>query len=339
MQIVLDGVRKPSPLFLANELVRVDGEGRHLVIRHPELGLRRVPIRYLSEVWLQDAAQIGTSALVVLLSSAVPLHLVGRYGEFLGSLSAPLRGNLAVRSGQYALREDSVSAARIRKGWCLQRVRSFRQVEGMVRAYPLAMGAMGTLKLRLKSAESQLSTEAPLSAAELMGVEARTTVAYYEVLRHALNRLSFGKRSRQPAADEGNALMNYAYAVVMRELATCCHAVGLDLEAGFLHADQSGRESLLLDLLDLIRSPLVDRFLVALLRRGAVHRGSFELEEGQWRLTSDGRQEFFASYEQWLNRGESEGAWGRMRELAECAAKGFTSRDLIKLETLQVQPL
>lgn len=66
------------------------------------------------------------------------------------------------------------------------------------------------------------------------------------------------------AANPANAILNYMYALLEAETRIGCLAVGLDPGIGILHADQHGRDSLALDLMEAGR-PFVDRWLLGLL--------------------------------------------------------------------------
>jgi CRISPR-associated endonuclease Cas1 len=66
------------------------------------------------------------------------------------------------------------------------------------------------------------------------------------------------------AADPINAMLNYGYRLAEIECRLACLAVGLDPGMGFLHADKQARDSLALDLLEVVR-PDVDRFVLGLL--------------------------------------------------------------------------
>ncbi|WP_445185547.1 CRISPR-associated endonuclease Cas1 [Pseudonocardia sp. Cha107L01] len=73
------------------------------------------------------------------------------------------------------------------------------------------------------------------------------------------------------AADPINALLNYAYRLAEIECRLACLTVGLDPAMGFLHADAQNRDSLALDLMEILR-PDVDRFVLELLSNNSPMR-------------------------------------------------------------------
>lgn len=65
-------------------------------------------------------------------------------------------------------------------------------------------------------------------------------------------------RSRRPALDPANALLNYAYAFLEREVRTAIVGAGLDPRFGFFHSNNGRKDSLVVDLMELFRQPIID---------------------------------------------------------------------------------
>ncbi len=86
------------------------------------------------------------------------------------------------------------------------------------------------------------------------------------------------------AATPANAILNYLYAILECEARIACTAVGLDPGLGVLHADLKARDSLALDVMEVVR-PQVDALVLDLLRsRTFAARDFFETREGGCRL-------------------------------------------------------
>jgi CRISPR-associated endonuclease Cas1 len=81
-----------------------------------------------------------------------------------------------------------------------------------------------------------------------------------------------------------NAVANYLYALAETEAVLACHVLGLDPSLGLLHTDKAGRDSLALDLLEVIR-PDIDDYLLDVVQTHVFTRGDFyETRSGQCRL-------------------------------------------------------
>ena len=77
---------------------------------------------------------------------------------------------------------------------------------------------------------------------------------------------------------------------------------GLDPYAGFIHADRPGKPSLVLDLIEEFRQPVVDRTVFALLNRGT----AIELDD-KGRLTETSRQALIGKILERLEKPEKAG--------------------------------
>ena len=67
--------------------------------------------------------------------------------------------------------------------------------------------------------------------------------------------------------------------MLMYDVAAALTVVGLDPFVGFLHKDRPGRRSLALDLMEELRAPLADRFVLTLINTRQVSAGDFEIRE------------------------------------------------------------
>jgi CRISPR-associated endonuclease Cas1 len=90
--------------------------------------------------------------------------------------------------------------------------------------------------------------------------------------------------SQRLAANPGNAILNYLYAVLESETRLAVAALGLDPGLGFWHVDTPARDSLACDLMEPVR-PQVDAFLLDWVTREPLKRSwFFEQRDGNCRL-------------------------------------------------------
>jgi CRISPR-associated protein Cas1 len=91
--------------------------------------------------------------------------------------------------------------------------------------------------------------------------------------------------SARNAADPGNAILNYAYAVVPGSVTRALIALGFDPAFGFLHADKPGRLSLSYDVIEVLR-PKIDCCMFQWIASRTFERKEFiELPNGPILLT------------------------------------------------------
>lgn len=87
-----------------------------------------------------------------------------------------------------------------------------------------------------------------------MGFEGSAGRIYFDALNYVMpERFKFDGRSRNPAKDEFNALLNYGYGVLYSLVEKACIIAGLDPYIGFLHTDNYNKKSLVFDLIEMFR--------------------------------------------------------------------------------------
>ncbi len=107
----------------------------------------------------------------------------------------------------------------------------------------------------------------------LLSVEGRAGRKYWEMVTTILpESAGFDGRERRGAADPVNSLLNYGYGMLYHQVSGAVSLAGLDAFAGFIHTDRAGKPSLVLDLVEVFRQPVVDRVIIAWLNRGYVPR-------------------------------------------------------------------
>ncbi len=104
------------------------------------------------------------------------------------------------------------------------------------------------------------------------------------------NDLIFDKRSRRPPENRVNALLSFVYMLLKNDTQSALESVGLDPAAGYLHTLRPGRPSLALDLMEELRAPLCDRFVISLLNLKQIQSNDFDTTNGEYRLRDDARR-------------------------------------------------
>ncbi|MCX8207637.1 MAG: CRISPR-associated endonuclease Cas1 [Methanothrix sp.] len=101
----------------------------------------------------------------------------------------------------------------------------------------------------------------------IMGMEGNASEIYWLTWSRLIPDVwSFPGRKYPAAGDPINSLLNFGYYVLEQEVWAAALYAGLDPYAGFLHADRSGQEKLVYDMMEEFRPLVVDRVVVSLAR-------------------------------------------------------------------------
>ena len=123
----------------------------------------------------------------------------------------------------------------------------------------------------------------------IMAVEGMAAKEYFEALSYIMpERFKFKGRSRNPAKDEFNCLLNYGYGVLYSMVEKGCILAGLDPYLGFIHADNYNKKSLVFDLIEMFRF-LVDKTVIYLFSKRKVKKECFEQIKNGLSLNQEGK--------------------------------------------------
>ena len=129
--------------------------------------------------------------------------------------------------------------------------------------------ATGLKAQRTKAAALEGNTVAEVRDT-LMGLEGLAGRLYWDGVRTIIGqRTEFFGREHRGATDAVNSLLNYGYGVLYSQVWGAVLNAGLEPFAGFLHVDRPGKPSLVLDLVEEFRQPVVDRAVLAHLNTGS----------------------------------------------------------------------
>lgn len=132
----------------------------------------------------------------------------------------------------------------------------------------------------------------------LLSIEGLAGRTYWKGVRLLIpGNLGFESREHRGAPDPVNSALNYGYGILYTQVWGAIMNAGLEPFAGFLHVDRPGKPSLVLDMVEEFRQPVVDRAVIAAIGRGT----AMETREGM--LTDDSRRAIASAV---LERMESE---------------------------------
>jgi CRISPR-associated protein Cas1 len=131
---------------------------------------------------------------------------------------------------------------------------------------------------------------------EIMGLEGSSGRTYFAALAMLVpERFAFEGRSRQPAKDEFNAMLNYCYGILYSMVEKACILAGLDPFVGFLHTDNYNKKSLVFDLIELYRI-IGDKTVFYLFSKRQVKQDYFDAIKNGMMLNKEGKKALIAAF-------------------------------------------
>ncbi len=79
--------------------------------------------------------------------------------------------------------------------------------------------------------------------------------------------LGFAGRHRRPPTDPVNALLSFGYVLLMNHVLSAVQICGFDPYIGYLHSEGYGKPALALDLMEEMRTPIVDSVVLTVINK------------------------------------------------------------------------
>ena len=136
----------------------------------------------------------------------------------------------------------------------------------------------------------------------IMAIEGMAGKEYFEALSYIIpERFKFKGRSRNPAKDEFNCLLNYGYGVLYSMVEKGCILAGLDPYLGFIHTDNYNKKSLVFDLIEMFRI-LVDKTVFYLFSKRKVKKEYFDQIKNGLSLNQEGKAVLISALNETLEK-------------------------------------
>lgn len=271
-------------------------EGDSVLVLAQEQKLGQFPLHNLEGIVTFGYTGASPALMAACAQRGISLVFLTEHGRFRASVQGETRGNVLLRKEQYRRSDQESACVHYARGFLTGKLFNARSViERALRDHGLRVDTA-----RLQAASGALwnalrSLEEAETLGAMRGIEGEAAVQYFGVLNELIlqqkDAFYFTGRAKRPPKDNMNALLSFAYTLLMRECAAALETVGLDPYVGFLHTDRPGRPSLACDLMEELRAAFADRFVLGLVNLRQVDDSGFIREEaGAVRMTPDLRK-------------------------------------------------
>jgi CRISPR-associated endonuclease Cas1 len=216
-----------------------------------------------------------------------------RTGRYRGRLTGGVSGNVKLRFAQYDMLRDEGRALAVARAIVAGKIATMRGYLLRVGRRSGRTAGQERSLASLRACAERLDEAATLDQAR--GCEGSATAAYFRCFNDFLlvEGFRFDGRNRRPPLDPVNALLSFGYTILANLVEAAVNVVGLDPYVGALHALETNRPSLVCDLEEEFRVPVVDRLVVAALNKRVLqvddfrHTAPWEGRGGHGRTLAD----------------------------------------------------
>jgi len=218
----------------------------------------------VDSILITTSATISTDAIEFAVANNIDIVFLNRYGNPYGRIWHPKLGSTTlIRRRQLemgALPEGFVLV----RGWVARKLRN--QIEYLRELRKNHPAQHDTLEGHVAVLEDlytgllALSGTVAMHRERVMGIEGMASAHYFAALSAVLpEEWKFAGRSRDPARDAFNCLLNYSYGVLYSHVEKGCIIAGLDPYVGLLHTDDYNKKSFVFDLIEVFGSSWTGR--------------------------------------------------------------------------------
>lgn len=254
---------------------------------------QEVSSRKVRSIVITTGASLSTDAIQLAVEKNIDLIFLDKYGNPYGRVWHGRPGSTtAIRRAQLRL-ADTEDGLRLALGWMLRKLDNQVEFLRESRQKRSRLSAALTEKIDalLQSRERLALVDGTLEEKRgtIMGLEGQAAGVYWEAINLLLPEdFRFAARSRNPARDEFNCLLNYAYGVLYGTVERACVLAGLDPYVGFVHTDHYNKISLVFDLIECYRI-WADQTVVGLFAARQVKQDMFERLQNGFLLNKPGK--------------------------------------------------
>lgn len=268
-------------------------------IKHKD-GISTVPAGQVKTLTLHRGVVLSADALFEALELGIDVLLSDRRGDPLGRLWNHRFGSIStIRKNQLAFCRSPDALP-----WVVGLLD--RKIDGQVlllQAVSPDRPAAKTVEEAVRKMEEtrrQLravrGASVPETGPRLRALEGYASRLYFGAVNTCLpDHYRFDRRSKHPALDMVNSLLNYAYGMLYGRLESALLRAGIDPSIGVLHRDEYNRPVLTYDCIEPFRV-WADWVVFHLCRQQVIFREFFDTDNGGWWLNDQGKRILIQSF-------------------------------------------
>ncbi|MEZ5964173.1 MAG: CRISPR-associated endonuclease Cas1 [Planctomycetota bacterium] len=262
------------PLYVQEQGAQVGKQGETLVVRARGERIGSARLKDVCQVVLCGNVSVTPQTVALLTEASVPIVHVTRGHWFHGITFGMGLRNAYDRAAQFRAADDAERRLELARALVEAKVKNQRT---MLRRN--AEGVPGEVLAALAKATREARAASTIDS--LLGIEGAAAARYFAEFARMLRAgppgvaFDFASRNRRPPRDPVNAMLSFAYAMLVKEVTVAIVAEGLDPWWGLFHVPRHGRPALALDLMEEFRPLVADSAVVTAINTRMVGNGDF----------------------------------------------------------------
>jgi CRISP-associated protein Cas1 len=285
----------------------VTDQGAYLRVQHQQFQVFHqdelrctVPASRVSHVVLFGCCNVSHGAVSLALQRRIPILYLSSKGRYFGRLQTTGQARIDYLTQQVLKSQDPDFIRQQAASLILGKLHNSRILLMRLnrrRTTDIATEAIAELPKVMQNVRSAETVES------MLGYEGQGATLYFRAFASLLKgKFEFAKRTRRPPTDPINSLLSLGYTLLFENIHAMVEGVGLHTHFGSLHTPQPHRPSLVCDLVEEFRAPVVDSLVAYLVNSNIFTEEHFTPpdERGGVYLHPDGLKRFLKHWEEKL---------------------------------------
>ena len=273
-----------------------------------------ISARKVRSILISTGAAFSSDAVQLAVEKNIDILFLDKYGDPFGRVWHGRPGSTtAIRRLQLAVAQTDLGV-QLALGWIERKFDN--QIALLTRmrdrrtrlSAPLteAIGSLKTLKEQTQDLADNACADTESISIDtmrqsLLGLEGRAGRTYWAAVSLLLPvHYRFEGRSRNPAQDPFNCLLNYSYGMLYGIVERACLLSGLDPYIGFIHTDHYNKPSLVFDLIEQYRI-WADETVIGLFSARKIKQGQFDKLSNGLTLNKEGKAVLIEAFTDYLD--------------------------------------
>lgn len=260
----------------------------------------------VDSILITTSATITTDAIEFAVENNIDIVFLNHFGDPYGRVWHSKLGSTTLIRRRQLEAESSSVGFNLARGWVVKKLEN--QIDFLKDLKKNRPDEYDTLAphiakiVQLKDDLLSMKGSVDEKRGSIMGIEGMASLTYFHALSSIMpDAWKFSGRSRDPAHDAFNCLLNYGYGVLYSQVEKACIIAGLDPYMGLLHTDNYNKKSFVFDLIEMFRI-YIDRTVMNLFSKKQVHDGLFDKIPGGLYMNKDGKAVLISALNETFDR-------------------------------------
>lgn len=328
-------------LYITEQGTQLHKHGGSIILKKDGQIIAQEKMINITNICLFGNIQISTQAIAALLNDGIDTAFLTLNGRLKGKLSPAKPKNINLRINQFHYHFSPFYKTYFPSLICLIKLKnSISTLSIHLKNHPEISQSITnnfyTIEKQIDNINKAIDEIKPDTKPEklseiqqsILGFEGASAQAYFDALSKCFRQDSPFKmngRTRRPPQDPINTLLSLGYSFLVRELNALLEALGFEPYIGFMHSPKHARPSLALDLIEQLRQPCIDHFVLRVINLNSFTPSDFQIiskyimeddEDDEdienpkqtndtkktqgYYLSKDGFKKFIPLYEKWM---------------------------------------